>query len=429
ALHSSPTRRSSDLAAHELELFEEHYDGGEAEFDFLWEDFAAGYRGVSLRVPRMVLKKGTGTLSGRIGLEPGARVSAELVAASVPVGKIDSVPAMLRAAQGTASAAATVSGTLDALEAEVMATLSPLRIGSVVLPSSELGIRLEPTARATSSDKLTPCGQPIALPFDRAEYDRDLVDGVFRVNGTMFGGQVAVEDLRITRQRKKSATGKIHLRELDLEPLFALSPGPPGSAPSRGRASGSIDLASFAPTNPLAARGTLTLSSLRLERSGYGVELLPGTPPIAFGDRSVVVPDAAVRVTLPHGQAVTFDAKGRVTELGASPAVNAGLRLRKTPLATFAGLVPRLERANGTLSGNLDVQGPLTAPRYSGGFAVERGELALRGLDLPVSDVALELRVDGRDVTLVKGSARLGDGTVALRGGARLRGVALDDAR
>src|SRR5690606_32854334 len=110
------------LAAHELELFEEHYDGGEAEFDFLWEDFAAGYRGVSLRVPRMVLKKGTGTLSGRIGLEPGARVSAELVAASVPVGKIDSVPAMLRAAQGTASAAATVSGTLDALEAEVMAT-------------------------------------------------------------------------------------------------------------------------------------------------------------------------------------------------------------------------------------------------------------------------------------------------------------------
>src|SRR5690606_34398655 len=118
-----------------------------------------------------------------------------------------------------------------------------------------------------------------------------------------------------------------------------------------------------------------------------------------------------------------------VTDLGASPALNAGLRLRRTPLATFAGLVPRLERANGTLSGNLDVSGPLDSPRYSGGFAVERGELALRGLDLPISDIALALRVDGRDVTLVKGSARLGDGTVALRGGARLRGFSVDDAR
>nr|PZN28696.1 MAG: hypothetical protein DIU78_01985 [Pseudomonadota bacterium] len=377
----------------------------------------------------MVPKEGGGPLIGRIGVEPGARVSAEVVAASVPIGKLDSLPTMLRAAQGTASAAATASGTLDALEAEVMATITPLRIGSVVLPSSELGVRLEPIRRGSPSGKLTPCGQPVALPFDRAEYDRDPIDGIFRVNGTMFGGQVALEDLRVTRQRKKTASGTIHLRNLDLEPLFALRPDPSGAAPPRGRVSGSVDLQAFAPTNPLAARGTLTLTGLRLERSGYTVELLPGTAPIAFGNRSVSVATAALRVGLPHGQALTLDVAGRVTDLGASPALNAGLRLRRTPLATFAGLVPRLERANGTLSGNLDVSGPLDSPRYSGGFAVERGELALRGLDLPISDIALALRVDGRDVTLVKGSARLGDGTVALRGGARLRGFSVDDAR
>src|SRR5690606_32560249 len=41
-----------------LEIFDEHYDSGAAEFDVHWSDFAATYRGLSLDVPSVNLTKG-----------------------------------------------------------------------------------------------------------------------------------------------------------------------------------------------------------------------------------------------------------------------------------------------------------------------------------------------------------------------------------
>jgi translocation and assembly module TamB len=95
----------------------------------------------------------------------------------------------------------------------------------------------------------------------------------------------------------------------------------------------------------------------------------------------------------------------------------------------LSNLMPRIERANGTVSGLLHVQGPISAPRYEGGVEVASSELSVRGLSSPINDLALAMKLEGRELTITKGSARSGDGAIALGGGLRLRGFELADAR
>jgi translocation and assembly module TamB len=92
------------------------------------------------------------------------------------------------------------------------------------------------------------------------------------------------------------------------------------------------------------------------------------------------------------------------------------------------GVVPRIERAEGTLSGKLRLHGALAAPRYQGGFELNDGEVALHGFPTPLSDVSVALAVDGSEINVVRGSARLGAGTLAIRGSAPLRGFDLGTA-
>ena len=82
-------------------------------------------------------------------------------------------------------------------------------------------------------------------------------------------------------------------------------------------------------------------------------------------------------------------------------------------LASLLGVIPRAERAEGMLSGQLEVQGPLFAPRFAGGFDLEHGELSIRGLPLPVSDIEVALRIAGNELRIEKASAKVGSGTLA----------------
>jgi translocation and assembly module TamB len=93
------------------------------------------------------------------------------------------------------------------------------------------------------------------------------------------------------------------------------------------------------------------------------------------------------------------------------------------------GVIPRAERAEGTLSGQLEVEGPLFAPRFAGGFDLERGELSIRGLPLPVTDIGVQLRISGNELKIEKASAKVGSGTLQVSGGAPLLGMNLGAAR
>jgi len=98
-------------------------------------------------------------------------------------------------------------------------------------------------------------------------------------------------------------------------------------------------------------------------------------------------------------------------------------------LASLVGVIPRAERAEGVLSGQLAVIGPLFAPRFAGGFDLEHGELSIRGLPLPVSDIDVALRIDGNELRIEKATAKVGAGSLQMTGGAPLVGLGLGAAR
>jgi len=419
---------SSRFAA--LDLFDERYDSGDAEFDFRWSDRDATYQGVDLSVPSLTLHKGTGTLVGSLGMRQGAQVYGHLVGSALPLSHLDALPTLLRAAEGQLSAVAEVGGTVDALTLNASGRLSPVRIGRATLPASKFDLRLAPISREQKQVGTTRCGKPIFGPFERNEYDADAASGVFYASGELFGGQIKFNDLTISRQRAKVVRGDVGFSALDLGVLAELSPNL-GDSETRlsGKLSGKLSLRELRIKAPLESQVELALSEWDITRQGYHVELASGSHPIVFENGRFSLPGVGFTATTPRGQRVTFDAQGAIYNVATFPQINAKLTLRPMPLASLLGVIPRAERAEGELSGQLAVQGPLFAPRFAGGFDLEHGELAIHGLPLPVSDIDVALRVEGNELRIERASAKVGSGTLQATGGAPLLGLNLGAAR
>jgi translocation and assembly module TamB len=423
-------RTAGKLKAHTLDMFEERYDGGDAHFDFLWHDRDATYRGVVLSIPEFALKKGKGTLAGKVTMQTGAKLQGEVSATGVPLGQLDALPQVLRAAEGTLNATGTLGGTIDAMEADISGSVSMMRVGRGNLPGSTFNVRLEPSKQKRAPSGVTRCGQPISAPFDRAEYDRDAADGTFHVTGEFLGGQIGVKALSITRQRVKTVRGDLRLSALDLGGLLELRPEIAlDKVRTQGRASGSVHIEELNLADQSRARGTLALTELAIERNGYRAELLPGSLPLALGDRKLAIPKAALRVTTPRDVRATFDVAATLDRPGPDGTIDATLDMRPTPLSGLIGLLPRVERAGGSLSGHFRLQGPLAAPRTRGGLEIDHGELSIRGLPTPLSDIQLGVAIGEGELKITRGSARIGGGSLTLSGGAPLRGFALGEAR
>jgi translocation and assembly module TamB len=423
-------RTAGKLKAQTLDVFEERYDGGDANFDFLWHDRAATYRGVVLSIPEFTLKKGRGVLAGKLNMQTGAKLHGDLIASGVPLERIDALPPMIRAAEGSANATATLSGTIDAMEANVSGGITSLRVGRATLPGSSFHVELKPSKRALASAGVSRCGQPISAPFDRADFERDTVDGMFHVSGEFLGGQINVKDLLVTRQRVKTVKGDVRFAAADIGSLLELRPEVAlDKERLSGRLTGTMHIEDYNLGDATRARGNLSLSNLVLERGGYRAELLPGAAPLELGDRKLTLPKAALSVTTPRGVRATFDVAAKLDRPGQGATVDATLDMRPTPLSGLIGLMPRVERAGGTLSGHFRLQGPLGAPRTKGGLDVDHGELLLRGMPTALSDIQLGVAIDEGELKITRGTARIGGGSLALSGGAPLSGFALGELR
>ncbi|HEV8550607.1 MAG TPA: translocation/assembly module TamB domain-containing protein, partial [Polyangiaceae bacterium] len=129
------------------------------------------------------------------------------------------------------------------------------------------------------------------------------------------------------------------------------------------------------------------------------------------------------------GYQATFDLSGGIAGLRDSPRVDGSIALRPFDLAALAQLVPRVERSKGSVTGRIGVSGSLRAPEYSGGFELNGGELVLRGLSVPVSDIELGVKLEGGELDVTRGSARMGNGKLTVSGGAPMRGFELGAVR
>jgi translocation and assembly module TamB len=413
-----------------MDLWGEHYDSGEADFKFRWFDRLAGYQGMELSVPGMVLRKDPGTIVGSFDIRSGGKVRGHLVASDVPLAKLDAMPALLRSAEGRASGVAEFEGSIDALSGTGSGRLSPVRVGRTILPASEFRYDLTPIPDEKPAIGKTACGAPITAPFDQTEWEADKALGVFDIAGSLFGGQVRFDKLAMTRQRSKLTRGRVTFDALDLAavaelfPAFALS-----DSRLEGKLSGTADLSEWRVADPLSSRASIAFSELSVMRAGYSAKVLAGSQSVNLAGGAVSVPGLSVLALTPTGHRATFDLNGTVSELRGSPRVDGKVALRPMDLSALTQAFPRVERAKGTVSGRMAVSGPLRAPSYTGGLELTGGEVAFRGLPSPISELDLAVKLDAGEVHVTRGSARFGSGKLAVTGGAPLHGFDLGTLR
>jgi len=405
---------TSQLSMSHLEMYDEQYDAADADIDFTWSDMRAGYMGVTLNVPSLTLRKGMGAVVGTVQVRPGALLNAHAAATAIPIGRFSALGAAGRLIEGTVAGAADISGTLDAPQVEARVGISRLFMGRSRLAPSELTVNLTSPPRP-GVQAVSQCNNPIAPPFDPVEFRADAPTGTFHVNGQLFGGQIVFDDVKVTRQNRKHASGTVHLEKLDLALLneFAQS----GSAREmQGSISGAIAIEDLPLADPAIARGELRGLTAHLERSGFKLEVRPMPEPIVFSAGTVDLPGLDLQTTY-RGITASFAAAAQIRNLNQKPEVAAELRLGPVDLARFTSLVPKAEAMSGKLQGRLNVAGPLVNPRTSGTLRVVGGELQLKGLESPITNIDFHVGIRDGELKILNGEANLGQGKVQVAGG------------
>jgi len=414
----------------EASLFGERYTDGDVDVDLDWEDREAGAAGMWLDVHSATLRKGSGSVLASATVRPGGRVTGQAIATGIPIDHLDTLGRMGKPLDGSISLVADLSGTVSQLEAQADVQISPIRIGPDSLPSSNL--RFLMSSEGTSPPRTigwTKCQNPRTAPFDRAEFDRDPSGGTFRVDGKIAGGQIELDDVRITRQRHKVVTGKVTTRKLDLGTLANLIPGVAFSAnPPRGELDASLDLRKL-PLDDLAKSDVVvTLAGMELEQSGKRVSLAQSSGPIVLQQNTLALPDLALLVQAGSGLSAPIALGGKVSRVVTAPELDVSLRVGPLDLARLSADMPQITRAKGTVDASLRVQGSTSAPRYGGSAHLRGGELALRGLPVSLDDVELDIAVTSREVHIVRGSAKVGGGDVRVAGRMPIRDLELGTA-
>ncbi len=413
-----------------LDLFGEKFDSGDSSFGFLWSDFPAGFLGTTVEVASLTLRKGPGALLGSFRIAPGAELSGNLVGTAVPLSRLNGFGSFGALLDGTASGVAEVSGTLDAPLLDAQVTASPLRLGSQQLPASQLRVRLDSPPPKRNGVGRTHCGQAIVPPFDPVEYAADRSLGSFRIDGSLFGKQITLDELRVTRQRDKHLSGKVDVNGLDLGVLAEAVPATLLSGPRiKGRLSGQLQLDDVPLSNPGRAAGRFNLQELSIERGSMVAKLRPAAGPIEVNRGRLVVPGLLLTLGLEQGLAAELEVTGSVEKLGVHPEISANLRLKPLQLSRLQPWFPQASRLEGKLDGLLQIKGPLSRPITRGELAVSGGELILRSFEAPLSNIELKLAIKDNELRLERGEARVGSGNLRLRGSAPLNGTELGPVR
>jgi translocation and assembly module TamB len=408
-------RVTSQVSMNQLEMYEEQYDAADADVDFTWSDMRAGYMGVTLNIPSLTLRKGMGAIVGSVQVRPGAKLNAHAAATAIPIGRFGALGPAGRLIDGAVAGVADATGTLDAPQVQARVGLSRLFIGRTRLAPSEIRVELASPPRVSSTMAQSRCNNPIPPPFDPAEYRADVPTGMFHINGQLFGGQIELSDVQITRQNRKHASGSIKVSRLDLALLNEFKQAS-AARDVAGSLSGEIELADMPLADPANTRGAIKNLSAELERGSVKIAIKPMARPILFGSGNVDVENLDLQ-TRYKDIAAAFSASAHLSHLNQKPEISAEMRLAPIDLSKFASLVPRAEAMSGKLYGSLKVAGPWDRMRTSGNLQVAGGELQLKGLDWPITNIALAVGIGDGELKISDGEANLGMGKLQISGG------------
>jgi translocation and assembly module TamB len=136
-----------------------------------------------------------------------------------------------------------------------------------------------------------------------------------------------------------------------------------------------------------------------------------------------------LRVRTRNGAESRAALSGWVSDVFGAPRVGGLFVVEPTPLGDLLAGIPGVDDASGLVQARLRVDGPLASPAFTGEIELEGGELRAAALPTALSDMKLLVRVDGDELRIVTGRARVGGGQVVFGGAAKISEFDLRDVR
>lgn len=416
--------------AKDLNLLGEVFDDGDLDLTYRWQDRLAGVPGADIDVRGISLHKVRGTgpsaargsVIGSASIRRGGLLSADLVVDAVPVSRVNLLKSYGTKAEGALSGVVTASGTLDAWAIHGNMDVSPVRIRDASLGPSQFSLDLTqdaPPPRPVTAR--TRCHAPIAGAFDKEAYLAETSSqGEVLVDGELFGGQIALKHVTMSRQKDAQLAGDVSLRRLDIGGVARALRPPPTTGetelPLAGEVSGDLHLQHVDLADLPGARVTFKPGTMFVTRGSSRLALQTKGATIAVVDGALTIPNVVLALETPGGLGGSATLFGSVKSLFHDPEFDIAGDLAPLDLAMLVGVVPKVDRASGVLTGALTVRGKASAPEVAGALHLKGGDLALRGLPSAITDIDLDITANASEVRIARGTARFAGGQVRARG-------------
>lgn len=450
--HGGYLEVNAAMNARDLNLMGEKFDVGHAEMEYRWLDQKAGMEGAEIDIRSLSLTKvkkegraGLGSVLGSLAIHRGGELRSNLVLQGLPLARVDALGDVAKNLEGSVSGVARASGTLSAWLLEADLNVTPTRIFGAPFGGSDVHFTMNQLPPPPKVIGKTPCGAPIGPPFDKEAYLKDTsVQGAYTLDGSLFGGQVKLDGVSVTRQKAPVAKGHVELAKLDLAPIAKLAANRSGEAgeaaptdalaPSLGgELTGDIFLeqlatndiahakARFVPRGLRITRGQQTLSLRTSPTSAPGVAVAP-PPVIALADDEVTLPPLTFDLSAPNGFKGALAVKGAVRKAtrGAELALDA--ELSPIDLGILVGIIPRMTHAQGSLAGSVKIGGKLKQPEFDGQLRVRGGEFGFKGLPGNVTEVEIDVVADENEARVTRAQGHFLGGDLGLTARMPLKG-------
>jgi translocation and assembly module TamB len=438
----------ASVDAQKLNLLGERFDRGHADFEYRWLDQQAGVDGAEVEVRSLSLTKvdkpgraPLGSVLGSLSVRRGGDLRGNLVFQGFPLGRTNLLGTFAANVEGSASGVARLSGSISALEVDVGANFTPVRIFGAPFGGSDLHLSMVQFPTKSKVIGKTKCGASIPAPFDKDEWLHDTsVQGAYTTSGVLFGGQVKLDNVVLTKQKFPVLTGRFDFDHFDLAPLGKAMPSSPAHdaaasvdsvVPITGELSGALVVERLAAGDVPHAKAQFTPRAFRLSRGGQGLALRTaasraGTVEpavvIALSNDDVTIPKVVFDLTAPNGFSGAFALNGAVKKVTRGADLFLDADLSPIDMGIIVGVVPRVTRARGTLTGAVKLRGKGTQPEFDGQLAIRRGEFGIKDFAGGITDVDVDLVVDENEARITRATGHFLGGDLGLTGRMKLTG-------
>lgn len=427
----------------DVELFGERFEEGNVQLDLRFPDRKAGLAGAELEVESFTLHKvrrgsdggAIGSILGSASILRGGELRGSAVVENIPLSRVQTLTNALPAdvlLDGAASGLIQLGGTVDAFLVTGNIDLTPLRVRGTALGASHVRLSMSQFPGKSKIVGKTGCGAPLFGRFDRDAYLADTSSqGQVALDGDLFGGQVELAHVTMTRQKQAQLAGTIGLRRLDVGTLSKIALWEPpraddyAPAPSsiKGEVSGDLLLDAAKQGELGLARATFVPGALWIEQDGKRLSLHPTSSVLSLRNGTLEVQPIEIELATAHGLSGSITVAGRVARLDGDPTLDVGAELRPVDLGLLVGVVPKLDRAQGTLAGSMHLGGRAANPEIDGDVRVRSGEFAVSGWPSVVSGVEIDLKAGRQELSITRGVAKFAGGTLAVGGHVPLHGL------